>query len=115
MAFKDNSVSRRNRAQSDKTIGMNLEATFLASFIHFDRGINASAFTSAASPIHGEKGVTLRYRTVDLLWRPVGCLVRFVAVIHPHRGCWIFLATDLTLDPMDIIRPYGVLKMSEAR
>lgn len=69
---------------------------------------NASAFTSAPSPIYGEKGVTLRYRTVDLLWRPVGCLVRFVAVIHPQRGCRIFLATDLTLDAMDIIRLYGV-------
>jgi hypothetical protein len=69
---------------------------------------NASAFTSATSPIYGEKGVRLRYRTVDLLWRPVGCLVRFVAVIHPQRGCRIFLATDLTLDALDIIRLYGV-------
>ena len=69
---------------------------------------NASAFTSAASPIYGEKGVTLRYRTADLLWRPVGCLVRFVAVIHPQRGCRIFLATDLTLGALDIIRLYGV-------
>lgn len=68
----------------------------------------ASAFTAAASPIYGEKGVTLRYQTVDLLWRPVGCLVRFVAVIHPHRGCRIFLSTDLTLGALDIIRLYGV-------
>lgn len=69
---------------------------------------NASAFIAAASPIYGEKGVTLRYQTVDLLWRPVGCLVRFVAVIHPHRGCRIFLSTDLTLGALDIIRLYGV-------
>jgi len=68
----------------------------------------ASAFTAAVSPIYGEKGVTLRYRSVDLLWRPVGCLVRFVAVIHPQRGCRIFLATDLTLNALDIIRLYGV-------
>ena len=61
-----------------------------------------SAFTAAGSPIYGEKGVTLRYRTVDLLWRPVGPLVRFVAVIHPHRGCRIFLATDVTLGPLEI-------------
>jgi hypothetical protein len=68
----------------------------------------ASAFTAASSPIYGEKGVTLRYRTVDLLWRPVGCLVRFVAVIHPQRGSRIFLSTDLTLGALDIIRLYGV-------
>ncbi len=65
-------------------------------------------FRPAPSPVYGEKGVTLRYRTVDLLWRPVGCLVRFVAVIHPHRGCRIFLSTDLTLSALDILRLYGV-------
>jgi hypothetical protein len=70
--------------------------------------VEPAAFTAAVSPIYGEKSVTLRYRTVDLLWRPVGCRVRFVAVIHPHRGCRIFLATDLTLGPLDIIRLYGV-------
>ena len=69
---------------------------------------DAGAFTEAASPIYGEKGVTLRYRSVDLCWRPVGCLVRFVAVIHPLRGQKIFLSTDLTLGPLDIIRLYGV-------
>jgi hypothetical protein len=68
----------------------------------------ASAFTSAASPIYGEKGVPLRDRTADLLWRPVGCRVRFVAVIHPQRGCRIFLATDLTLGALDILRLSGV-------
>jgi hypothetical protein len=69
---------------------------------------NPSAFTQAPSPVYGEKDVTLAYRNIDLLWRPVGCLVRFVAVIHPHRGCRIFLSTDLTLAPLDIIRLYGV-------
>ena len=68
----------------------------------------ASAFTEAASPVYGEEGVALRYRSVDLVWRPVGCLVRFVAVIHPHRGCRIFLSTDLSLLPLDIVRLYGV-------
>lgn len=34
--------------------------------------------------------------------------MRFVAVIHPQRGCRIFLATDLTLGALDIIRLYGV-------
>jgi len=69
---------------------------------------NASAFTSAPSPIYGEKAVRVRYRTVDLLWRPAGGLVRFVAVIHPQRGCRMFLAPDLTLGALDILRLYGV-------
>ncbi len=29
-------------------------------------------------------------------------------MIHPHRGCRIFLSPDLTLAPLDIIRLYGV-------
>jgi len=69
---------------------------------------DASAFTEAPSPVYGEKGVALAYRSVDLLWRPVGCLVRFVAVIHPHRGCRVFLSTDLSLTPLEIIALYGV-------
>ena len=34
----------------------------------------------------------------DLLWRPLGSLVRFVWVIHPTRGNLVLLCTDLTLD-----------------
>jgi len=64
-------------------------------------------FQSAPSPVYGENNVTLRFRCLDLLWRPVGRLVRFVLVDHPRRGRIILLATDLTLDPLEIIRLYG--------
>lgn len=59
------------------------------------------------SPVYGESGVKLRVWTQDLLWRPLGILVRFVAVQHPTRGKLILMATDLMLDPADIIRLYG--------
>ncbi|MBE2204837.1 MAG: transposase [Chthoniobacterales bacterium] len=68
---------------------------------------DTEAFTKAPSPVYGENGVDLAYRSIDLLWRPVGCLVRFVAVIHPHRGCRVFLSTDLSLHPLEIISLYG--------
>ena len=64
-------------------------------------------FLSAPSPVYGEQNVTLRYRAIDLLWRPAGRLVRFVIVRHPLRGTIFLLATDLTLEPMDIILLYG--------
>ena len=50
----------------------------------------------------------LRFRAADLLWRPVGILVRFVVVLHPLRGAILLMCTDLTLSPLDIIRIYGL-------
>jgi hypothetical protein len=46
--------------------------------------------------------------TKDLLLRRLGTLVRFVAVIHPTRGSAIYLSTDLSLSPVEIIRLYGL-------
>ncbi len=67
-----------------------------------------NAFSHANSPIYGERGVVLRYRTVDLLWRPVGIKVRFVIVRHPTRGSVFLMCTDLNLSPLDIIKIYGL-------
>jgi hypothetical protein len=69
---------------------------------------DADRFQEAPSPVYGEKGVTLRFRTADLLWRPVGILVRFVVVLHPQRGTILLMCTDLTLPALDIIRIYGL-------
>ena len=68
----------------------------------------AEAFADAPSPIYGEVGVVLRYRVLDLLWRPVGIAVRFVLVAHPTRGRKILLSTDLSLAPLAIIETYGI-------
>ena len=72
-----------------------------------DLARHQDAFLSAPSPVYGEQNVTLRYRAIDLVWRPAGRLVRFVIVCHPHRGTIFLLATDLTLEPMEIILLYG--------
>lgn len=64
-------------------------------------------FLRAPSPVYGEKGVTLRYYSHDLLWRQLGRVVRFVWVDHPTRGQMILLCTDPTLEPMEILRLYG--------
>lgn len=65
------------------------------------------AMTRAKSPVYGEERVTLFYKTMDLLWKRAGILVRFVVVIHPSRGKKILMSTDLTLSAIDIIRVYG--------
>lgn len=48
----------------------------------------------------GEAGVALRVWSRDLP-------VRFVAVVHPTRGCLLLMTTDLTLAPLEVIRLYG--------
>ena len=68
----------------------------------------SSDFQPAPSPVYGENKVIIQYRVRDLLWRPAGRLVRFVAVIHPTRGACLLMCTDTSLDAIDIIRLYGL-------
>ena len=64
-------------------------------------------FKKARSPVYGEKDTVIWYRTENLLWRPIGRLVRFVWVIHPTRGKMILMCTDPTIDPLKLIETYG--------
>ena len=66
-----------------------------------------SAFTSAPSPVYGEIDVVVRYRVLDLLWKPVGRIVRFCVVHHPLRGTIFLLSTDVSLAPLEILQLYG--------
>lgn len=60
------------------------------------------------SPVYGEKNVVISYAVHDLLWKPAGCIVRFVVVKHPSRGGCVLMSTDTTLDAVEIIRLYGL-------
>lgn len=75
----------------------------LSSLLQASRG-----FQQAPSPVYGETKVVIQYRVRDLLWRPAGRPVRFVAVIHPARGACVLMCTDTSLDAIDIIRLYGL-------
>ena len=41
---------------------------------------------TAPSPVYGERDVTVRYRSLDLLWRPLGQLARFVLLWRLSRA-----------------------------
>jgi DDE superfamily endonuclease len=62
------------------------------------------AFQQAPSPVYGENKLTIQYRVRDLLWRPAGRMLRFVAVLHPTRGCCLLMSTDTSLAAIEIIR-----------
>jgi hypothetical protein len=73
------------------------------------RGLfRTASFTAAPSPVYGESDVEIMYFAIDLLWKPVGRLVRFVFVKHPTRGNIIFMTTDLLLSALDVIELYGL-------
>lgn len=61
-----------------------------------------------ASPVYGEQDVILHYIVRDVLWKPIGRIVRFVAVTHPTRGSCLLMSTDTMLDAVEIIRLYGL-------
>jgi hypothetical protein len=67
-----------------------------------------TTFQSAPSPVYGEHNVTLSFRCVELVWRPVGRVVKFVLVNHPTRGKIVLLCTFLALDALTIIWLYGL-------
>jgi hypothetical protein len=70
----------------------------------FDGG----GFVQAPSPVYGERNVEISYRSIDLLWRPTGTVVRFVLVHHRKRGRIMMLSSDLSLDPLEIILLYSL-------
>ncbi len=64
-------------------------------------------FQTAVSPCVGEEGIEISYLCINLLWKPIGDLVRFVVVKHPKRGTIFLMSTDTTLGPLDILVLYG--------
>lgn len=62
----------------------------------------------AIGPIYGERDTEILYRTMELLWKPVDIVIRFIFVIHPHRDKIILLSTDLNIGGIDIIRLYAL-------
>jgi hypothetical protein len=72
-----------------------------------DMATQDSAFTSAPSAVYGESDVMVRFRVLDLLWKPVGRIVRFCIVHHPVRGTIFLLSTDTSLTALEILQLYS--------
>lgn len=69
----------------------------------FDRELNFSQ-----APMPNDPKTIIQYASIDLLWKPLGRFARFVFVKHPKRGNKVFMTTDLSLKPLDVILVYGL-------
>jgi hypothetical protein len=65
-------------------------------------------FTLVLSPFLDDGQTQVKILHIDLLWKPIGKLVRFVWVVHPVRGRWILMSTDLSLTAVQIAQLYGM-------
>lgn len=66
-----------------------------------------SSFTTATSTVYNEQW-EIQYLTKDLYWRAARRIMRFVLVVHPVRGKIILMSSELTLEPLDIIKLYSL-------
>lgn len=66
---------------------------------------NRRHFTRQTMEIYGQP-VSIEFRMLDLIWKPLRAVVRFVLVQHPH-GEAIFMTTDLTLSAQQVIELYS--------
>jgi len=67
-----------------------------------------SKFSRGVINGYGNQTTTVDYYAIDLLWKPVGRLIRFVLVAYPDRGKCVLMSTDLTLDPLTVISLYAM-------
>ena len=67
---------------------------------------NMSKFKETTMVLYGKK-TRVRYLCLDLIWRPVKRLVRFV-LVEMERGRCIFMSSSLTLTPEEIISIYAL-------
>jgi len=65
-----------------------------------------SAFKETTMTLYGKKN-RVRYLCLDLIWRPVKRLVRFV-LVEMDRGRCIFMSSSLMLTPEEIIAIYAL-------
>ena len=64
----------------------------------------AKKFKRADTDVYGRRE-TVRYLTVDLLWKPVRGMLRFFLIVSP-RGPIILMTSDLTLDALVALELY---------
>jgi len=90
---------KKHQRGRTKIYGAKIKLTTL-----FDSTANKYAFQTIQADIY-DKSETVRYLVLDLLWKPVKGMLRFI-LVETARGRIILMTSDLTLDPATAIQLY---------
>lgn len=93
------SARKKHQRGRTKKYGAKIKLTTL-----FDSTDSMYAFETIQAKIY-DKNETVRYLVLDLLWKPIKGMMRFI-LIETSRGRIILMTSDLTLDPATAIQLY---------
>ena len=99
VAYHKPPARKKHQRGRTKIYGAKIKLTTL-----FDSTANRYAFQAIQADIYGHSE-TVRYLVLDLLWKPVKGMLRFILVTTSH-GPIILMTSDLTLCPATAIQLY---------
>jgi hypothetical protein len=70
----------------------------------FDSKANANSLQTAEALVYGRRE-TVRTLTLDLLWKPIQGMLRFI-LVETSRGRMVLMSSDLNLDPLASLQLY---------
>jgi len=99
VAYHTPPARKKHQRGRTKIYGTKIKLTTL-----FDSTANRYAFQTIKADIY-DKSETVRYLVLDLLWKPVKGMLRFI-LVETSRGPIILMTSNLTLDPATAIQLY---------
>ena len=67
---------------------------------------NRRDFQTKKIAIYGKGAMDVPFLPINLIWKPIKMMVRFILVDHPEKGKMILISTDLEMPPEEAIQIY---------
>jgi len=99
VAYRPAAKSKKRQRGRPKKYGQKLRLMTL-----FDSKAEAHAFHTAQAHVY-DRIETVRFLTLDLLWKPTKGMLRFI-VVESSRGRMALMSSDLKLDPIAALELY---------
>jgi len=98
-AYRPAAPKKKRKQGRPKKYGQKLRLMAL-----FDSKAEAKAFRTAQTHVY-DRIETVRFLTLDLLWKPIKGMLRFI-VVETSRGRMVLMSSDLQLDPVAAVELY---------